>query len=1037
MRLLNTFLISIALFFSNFSYGQEVSFSFSIETLSYNEKLQNAKPEFDRKSGTSTISLPDEKGDYYDYLVWHSPVVSKEMQLAYPDFKTYVVERVIDRAISGRIFVSRFGIEGIIEREGRMIKIEPLKNEPDDKHKAYLYKPQEQFFCGVNSRDGLINNDEGIRGITTANGGTRRTYEIALVGTGEFYTNANFGNNNATTAQAAIVNIINMVNIRWNKEMAVHFTIFGTPVVYTNAATDPFDPNSTTIDVATQAGNAINTNHPGGGYDLGHGLHATTNGGSGLAYLTVLCNNTVTGSAISKGRAWSSSTTQTGLAIGIMVHEIGHQFGSSHTFNGIGSNCTSQIGSTMAFEIGSGSTIMAYPGLCQANNNIQSEHHLYFHSKSQESFINRMVAVASCATTSASGNTPPTVNANPCSGTYTIPKLTPFKLTGSGIETDANDYILYNWEQINEDGSGTPTQGFIGTTAGNSAIATLFRSYPPSTIGNTRIFPTINTILNSANVSNFEPLPNVARTLNFRLTGRDINASNGGNHCNDISVSVSGTTGPLQVTSPNTAVTWTNGSTQTITWNVNSTSTLFANVDILLSLDGGYSFPIALLSNTPNDGSQSITLGTYSGSSCRIKVRHAPNTCFEVFDISDVNFIISGGCSAVLSSICPIDPVNNTTADVINLGMSTAFGLPLTTRTLTTSGSTSNVPFNTNPLAPGPTTSCSSGNFGFNRRELKFRITGTGSFTFSTVDASVLALYNGSFNSASPCTNIIGCTAYQSGGGATFSNSMTLSLNSTCGLYTLVYFANSGTQTITIIAPYGVEILEDITPSVSNYSYTYAAVNTSTNLVTAVSSTSVFTGIAAGTYCVYGIHYYSGGTNPPATVNPNSLIGQNISTLISSSSCIVASVNCRPLNVTSAYLVTSASDSGAGTFRNIFSAAPENQTITFAPNINPTLISSLTFNKNMNLEGLTSPTTTQLNLNFAGSFGFQLNATKTLTLQNIKINSTGTAAPVFLNNGSLLLNNAEVRGNVLPVITNSNGSTVTVGGTLPSVIKKI
>ena len=38
-------------------------------------------------------------------------------------------------------------------------------------------------------------------------------------------------------------------------------------------------------------------------------------------------------------------------------------------------------------------------------------------------------------------------------------------------------------------------------------------------------------------------------------------------------------------------------------------------------------------------------------------------------------------------------------------------------------------------------------------------------------------------------------------------------------------------QKIIETAKNGVEILEDITPSVSNYSYTYAAVNTSTNLV--------------------------------------------------------------------------------------------------------------------------------------------------------------------------------------------------------------
>ncbi|MBK8348589.1 MAG: hypothetical protein IPL08_13620 [Saprospiraceae bacterium] len=102
-------------------------------------------------------------------------------------------------------------------------------------------------------------------------------------------------------------------------------------------------------------------------------------------------------------------------------------------------------------------------GLCQSNNNIQSTPDNYFHSRSIENFL-AYLGGTGCATTLPSGNTPPTVMAKPCGNTVSIPKLTPFSLSGSATDPDAGQTLTYTWEQIDEDGAGTPTQGFIGTT---------------------------------------------------------------------------------------------------------------------------------------------------------------------------------------------------------------------------------------------------------------------------------------------------------------------------------------------------------------------------------------------------------------------------------------------------------------------------------------------------------------------------------------------------------------------------------------------
>jgi trimeric autotransporter adhesin len=133
-------------------------------------------------------------------------------------------------------------------------------------------------------------------------------------------------------------------------------------------------------------------------------------------------------------------------------------------------------------------------------------------------------------------------------------------------------------------------------------------------------------------------LPSVARTLNFRLTVRDNNPLGGQTNQDNVVITV-GTAGPFAVTSPNAAATWYVGESKTITWSVNSTNTTTysVNVNIKLSTDGGLTYPITLLSNTPNDGTQAITVPNNIGKNNRIKVEAAANI---FFDISNANFEI-------------------------------------------------------------------------------------------------------------------------------------------------------------------------------------------------------------------------------------------------------------------------------------------------------------------------------------------------------------------------------------------------------------
>jgi len=127
--------------------------------------------------------------------------------------------------------------------------------------------------------------------------------------------------------------------------------------------------------------------------------------------------------------------------------------------------------------------------------------------------------------------------------------------------------------------------------------------------------------------------------MQFQLTARDNRAGGGGVRSAQTAVTVDAGSGPFNVTSPNTAVSYNGFTGQTVTWNVANTTAApvsCANVDILISTNGGTTFT-TLLANTPNDGSQLVTIPNTGTTTARIKVK-CTTSCF--FDISNTNFTI-------------------------------------------------------------------------------------------------------------------------------------------------------------------------------------------------------------------------------------------------------------------------------------------------------------------------------------------------------------------------------------------------------------
>lgn len=968
------------------SYGQGIGFVFDVQVDEFSQRLVNAPDASSQDGPHVEVSLPNHVGKMVRYQVFKSSVLSKEMEAEFPDFMTYSVRGVDNKLAYGRIFISRFGLQAHLIIGSYRVMIEPLDKSNPTQHRAYMYENNEPFECLTTGEPQTIKGQ--FMGARSPNGATLRTYEIAIVITGEFYQSANFGNNSTAQTNAAVTNIINNINVYWNTEMSILMSIYQNVIIHTNPATDPFNPTGSNI--LNETGAAIHAVYStSGSYDLGHCLHASSSGGSGVAFVGVVCNNTLgTNAGRIKARGFSSGSNQNILSVGIMTHEIGHMFNSPHTFNGALSNCA--VGNhslSTAYEIGSGTTIMSYAGLCSTDN-VQSSPDMYFHNKSLELFHNYVTSTSgNCSTNTNTNNAPPTANATICSGPYTIPKMTPFELTGSGEDVDG-DQILYTWEQIDEDGATVrPTHGFIGSTAGNSSLAPLFRSYPPSSSGFKRTFPSMTNVINNAYSSNFEPLPNVSRTLNFRLIARDLVSPYAGYSYASIAVNVDATKGPLTVTAPNTNVTINAGSNSTITWSVNSTNSICNAVNILLSVDGGLTYPYLLLENTPNDGTQSVLFPSNlpSSSLARIKVESNCLTCLKFFDISNVNFTISSSCQVAISNICNVSPVSATQNSAsLNLNLSPSYGSPFTARQMTTSGSSVSSSLHSG-TAP-QTGSCTSLNFGDRTASFRFKPSLSGVYSFNMVGGyGHASVYTGDYTAASPCTNFLGSSAYNNG---FVSNPISLNL-SACDTYTVVFFDALNTSgTMNISGPSSAVTYIHNPPSTANYTYTYLAVNTVTNNIAAVNANADFTSLSPGTYCVYGLHYYSGTNNPPGNVNPSNFVGQPLSSL--SSSCARLSDNCKPVTVTSSCsaIVTNGNASGPGSLSEAISCNGENTVITFAPSVTQINLSSqLVVTENLTLQGISSMQRPEI---ITSSAGISINAGKTLTLQNIDVRHNGS-----------------------------------------------
>jgi hypothetical protein len=594
-------------------------------------------------SSNTILSFPNSEGKLERFSIKEASVMHPDLQARFPDIRSYVGQGIDDASSILRFSVSPEGFSGMmLSSNGRNTFIEPI-NQGSNNYIIFNRKDRinynNDFECSV-SED--INTAIGSGfALRNADDSILRTYRLAVSATGEY---TQFHGGTKAQALAAINTTMTRVNGIFEVDFNVTMILISNTddVIYTSTSSDPY--GNSTSGYNSQLQNTLTSVIGESNYDIGHLFANLQNNGNAGCIGCVCVNN-------QKGSGWTSATNPVGDAFDVdyVAHEMGHQFGANHTWTHGGNE-----GTNVQFEPGSGSTIMSYAGITGTNTDVQPNVHPNFHAASIEQ-VTDYIKTTSCQTNTNTGNAVPIVNAG---SNYTIPKGTPFILEGSATDADTpSNALTYSWEQLDENNASSTIPSATATTG------VAFRAYEPSS-ESYRYFPRLETIKTGATSWKWEVVPNVARTLNFRLTVRDNVAGGGTNNSDDMVVTVNGTAGPFVVNSPNTNVTWNAGTTQNVNWDVAGTTANgvnAANVDILLSTDGGDTYPITLASGVANDGSHDIVVPDNQGTQNRIMVRGSNNI---FFDISNTNFIIGPPvvCSADVPTGLAASNIAETTA---------------------------------------------------------------------------------------------------------------------------------------------------------------------------------------------------------------------------------------------------------------------------------------------------------------------------------------------------------------------------------------
>jgi len=614
------------------------------------------------------MALPLPSGEFVNFKLTPSSIMAYGLAKKYSNIKTFSGVAIDNPNYTGRFDITPNGFHGMFSYRGERVFIEPkavyiqtkgklsthkrrkIFNTLNEEYKSYFSQKENQNSETSNT---LSYNFHPPKKITqklsplayaafektnkvaknSALTSAMKTYRIALSAAAEY---TEFNGGTVDSAMAEIITLVNRLNQVYQRDLAIKLELVenNNLLVFTDANKDPFDNNDGDGEINTGVIDGIIGS---ANYDIGHVVN--TNGG-GLAVLGAVCSLWLKGDGVTG----SSNPTNDAFYIDYVAHEIGHQFGADHTFNGTAGACSGNRAADSAYEVGSGSTIMSYAGICNEQD-LQFHSDAFFHTRSidQINEYTQNATGSTCGSVTGETNNVAVVDAGL---DFTIPAHTPFKLVGSAEDIDSVN-LSYSWQQFD---LGTESSSLAEQIDDGSRP--LFRAFLPSS-NTERYFPQLSDVLN-ATTSVGESLPTTNRDLNFRLMVLD---NEGGVSFDEVKLTVVDTAQAFALTSPSLNDTWTASNNQ-ISWNVAQTNEMPINcstVDILLSKDNGESFNVSLASGLDNNGGSNISIDSFCANEInteqgRIKLVCVNNIFFAINDgVFSINKAISVADIAIIN----------------------------------------------------------------------------------------------------------------------------------------------------------------------------------------------------------------------------------------------------------------------------------------------------------------------------------------------------------------------------------------------------
>ena len=363
--------------------------AFEVDVEAVADRLSVASP----GARTVRVDLPAPDGTPRTVEVVEDSVLQAGLQAAHPEIRTYAGHVVGDPSSSVRLSVTPVGLHASVRGPRGAWSVDPaLAERGATTHVVYDRAALGDHDVLERVAEGLIESATTGRAsglpaaARTAPGALvqRRTFRLALVTDPAyaryFGTGGQPADPDVVLAEKAV--LMNRVNQIYNDDLAIHMVLvdgsealnLDTDAKATGAdgpcgASACFDAADLDPETGGCTGTLLNRMRFVAGqiigadrYDVGH-LMLGINGG-GVAYL-----GAVGGADKAGGCTGLPFPTGDFMAIDYVAHELGHQFAGNHTFNGTQGACSggNRNGGT-SVEPGSGSSVMAYAGICDTDD---------------------------------------------------------------------------------------------------------------------------------------------------------------------------------------------------------------------------------------------------------------------------------------------------------------------------------------------------------------------------------------------------------------------------------------------------------------------------------------------------------------------------------------------------------------------------------------------------------------------------------------------------------------------------------------------